>query len=277
MVQMLNTLASQQVWRKRMEDIDDTVQDLLMPTDIDGDTDQDQEWCEIVIDNKTRRVRFHDYDQVYDVPGLYEKIFYDALKCSSPSYVVNLFKDVAGEWGVKLNELKVLDVGAGNGMVADELRHRGVDKVVGVDIIEEAKQAALRDRPDVYDDYRVADLTDLPQPDEEALRKHGLNCMTTVAALGYGDIPPAAFLKALDMIDTPAWLAFNIKEDFLHESDQSGFSRLIRRMIQQDYIQPQCYRRYRHRLSVTGEPLYYIAMIATKCKPVASTLFTEFA
>ncbi|MEJ2553915.1 MAG: class I SAM-dependent methyltransferase [Gammaproteobacteria bacterium] len=277
MVQMLNTLASQQVWRKRMEDIDDTVQDLLMPTDIDGDTDQDQEWCEIVIDNKTRRVRFHDYDQVYDVPGLYEKIFYDALKCSSPSYVVNLFKDVAGEWGVKLNDLKVLDVGAGNGMVADELRHRGVDKVVGVDIIEEAKQAALRDRPDVYDDYRVADLTDLPQPDEEALRKHGLNCMTTVAALGYGDIPPAAFLKALDMIDTPAWLAFNIKEDFLHESDQSGFSRLIRRMIQQDYIQPQCYRRYRHRLSVTGEPLYYIAMIATKCKPVESTLFTEFA
>lgn len=277
MVQTLNTLASQQVWRKRMEEIDDTVQDLLMPTDIDGDTDQDQEWCEVVIDNKTRRVRFHDYDQVFDIPGLYEKIFYDALKCCSPSYVVNLFKDVAGEWGVKLNELKVLDVGAGNGMVADELRHRGVDKVVGVDIIEEAKTAALRDRPDVYDDYRVADLTDLPQPEEEALRKHGLNCMTTVAALGYGDIPPAAFLKALDMIDTPAWLAFNIKEDFLHESDQSGFSRLIRRMIQQDYIQPQCYRRYRHRLSMTGEPLYYIAMIAEKCKPVASTLFTEFA
>ena len=171
----------------------------------------------------------------------------------------------------------MLDVGAGNGMVGDELQHRGVGKVVGVDIIEAAKKATLRDRPDVYDDYRVADLTDLPETEEEVLRKHRLNCMTTVAALGYGDIPPAAFLKALDIIDTPAWLAFNIKEDFLHESDQSGFSRLIRRMMQQDYIQPQCYRRYRHRLSITGEPLYYIAMIAKKRKPVASTLFTEFA
>ena len=277
MVQMLNYLASQQVWRKRMEDIDDTVQDLHIPKNIDDDTDQDQEWCEVVIDDKPRRIRFHDYDKVFSIPGLYEKLFYDELKCCSPSYVVGLFKDVAGEWGTKLSELKVLDVGAGNGMVGDELRHRGVDKVVGIDIIEEAKNAAQRDRPDVYDDYRVADLTDLPRADENKLKQHDLNCMTTVAALGYGDIPPAAFLKALDLISTPAWLAFNIKEDFLHESDQSGFSRLIRHMIQQDYIQPQCYRRYRHRMSITGEPLHYIAMIAKKHKRVTNTLVAEYA
>ena len=171
----------------------------------------------------------------------------------------------------------VLDVGAGNGMVGDELRHRGVSKVVGVDIIKEAKQATLRDRSGVYDDYRVADLTNIPKTDEDALLKHDLNCMTTVAALGYGDIPPLAFLQALDLISTPAWLAFNIKEDFLHERDQSGFSRLIRQLIQEDYILPLCYRRYRHRLSVTGEPLYYVAMIAKKCKPVASHLFSDYA
>jgi SAM-dependent methyltransferase len=277
MEQAINRLINHDIWRNRLEDIDNTVQDILMPEDINGDTDQDQEWCEVVTGNKTRRIRFHDYDQVFDIPGLYEKLFYDALKCCSPSYVVSLFKDVAGEWGTKLSELKVLDVGAGNGMVGDELRHRGVGKMVGIDIIEEAKKATLRDRPEVYDDYLVADLTDLPDADEEILRKHRLNCMTTVAALGYGDIPPAAFLKALDVIDTPAWLAFNIKEDFLHESDQSGFSRLIRQMIQQDYIQPQCYRRYRHRLSMTGEPLYYIAMIAKKLRPVTNALFTEYA
>ena len=150
-----------------------------------------------------------------------------------------------------------------------------MNKIVGVDIINEARQAALRDRPGVYTDYRVTDLTELSRKDEDALRQHKLNCLTTVAALGYGDIPPGAFLKALELISTPGWAAFNIKEDFLHESDQSGFSRLIRQLIQQDYLQPQCYRRYRHRVSMAGEPLFYVAMIAKKCKPVGRITFTE--
>jgi hypothetical protein len=149
--------------------------------------------------------------------------------------------------------------------------------VVGIDIIKEAKQATLRDRPGVYDDYCVSDLTALSKSDEKKLREHKLNCMTTVAALGYGDIPPLAFLQALDLISTPAWLAFNIKEDFLHERDQSGFSRLIRQLIQQDHILPLCYRRYRHRLSIAGDPLYYVAMIAKKTKPVTSKLFEEYS
>ena len=133
---------------------------------------------------------------MFEIPGLYEKLFYDTLECCSPSYVVNLLEDVANEWDTELSDFQVLDVGAGNGMVGDELRHRGVRKVVGVDIIEEAKEATLRDRPGVYTDYRVADLTKLPKTDEEALRKHNLNCMTTIAALGYGDIPPLALRKA---------------------------------------------------------------------------------
>lgn len=273
----MSDLASHSVWRQRLNEIDGPIQAIRIPTDLEKNPDQDEEWCEIITDNKKQRIRFHDYDELFEIPGLYEKLFYETLECCSPSYVVTLLEDVAHEGGVDLGSLRVLDVGAGNGMVGDELRHRGVRKVVGVDIIEEAKAATLRDRPGVCDDYRVADLTDLPRNDEEALREHALNCMTTVAALGYGDIPPLAFLKALDLISTPAWLAFNIKEDFLHERDQSGFSRLIRQLIQQDYIQPQCYRRYRHRLSVAGEPLFYIAMIAKKRKPVTAEIFTKYS
>jgi hypothetical protein len=275
--EQIMSLTSPHVWRKRLKEIDDVVQDILIPEDIDSKTDQDQEWCEVVVHNKIQRVRFHDYDELFEIPGLYEKLFYDRLECCSPSYVVNLLEDVADEWGAKLRDFKVLDVGAGNGMVGDELRYRGVRKVVGVDILEEAKEATLRDRPGIYDDYRVVDLTKLSTTDEETLRQYGLNCLTTVAALGYGDIPPLAFLKALDLVSTPAWLAFNIKEDFLYERDQSGFSRLVRRLIQQDYIQPQCYRRYQHRLSITGKPLCYIAMIAKKRRPVTTDLLNEYA
>jgi SAM-dependent methyltransferase len=270
----MTRLANDTVWRRRMGNIDNHVQDIHLPTmNSHGmDLDQNEEWCEVVIENEKRRIRFHDYDQVFQIPGLYEELFYGKLECCSPSYVVNLLEDVAGERGIDPGNLKVLDVGAGNGMVGDELKHHGVKKVVGVDILEEAKEAAQRDRPRVYEDYRVADLTDLPEHDEQAIKKHGLNCLTTVAALGYGDIPPEAFLKALDLIATPAWLAFNIKEDFLRDRDSSGFSRLIQRLISEGYIQPQCYRRYRHRLSVAGEPLYYIAMIAKKLRAVPPSL-----
>lgn len=267
-------LANDSVWRRRMNEIENCVQDIHLPAvDSSGvNLDQDEEWCEVIVENKKRRIRFHDYDRVFKIPGLYEELFYNKLKCCSPSYVVNLLEDVAEERGADPRNLKVLDVGAGNGMVGDELRYHGVKKIVGVDILREAKEAALRDRPGVYEDYCVADLTELPKYDEEAIKKHGLNCLTTVAALGYGDIPPAAFLKALELIATPAWLAFNIKEDFLRKQDDSGFSRLIQRLINEGYIQPQCYRRYRHRLSIAGEPLYYVAMIAKKLRAVPTSL-----
>jgi len=270
----MTRLANDTVWRRRMDKIDNRIQDIRLPTmNSHGlDLDQDEEWCEVVVENEKHRIRFHDYDRVFEIPGLYEELFYNKLECCSPSYVVNLLEDVAEERGVDPCHLKVLDVGAGNGMVGDELKHHGIKKIVGVDILEEAKEAAQRDRPRVYEDYRVADLTALPKHDEEAIKKHGLNCLTTVAALGYGDIPPAAFLKALELIATPAWLAFNIKEDFLREQDGSGFSRLIQRLINEGYIQPQCYRRYRHRLSIAGEPLYYVAMIAKKLQAVPASL-----
>jgi len=160
----------------------------------------------------------------------------------------------------------VLDVGAGNGMVCDELRDVGVENVVGVDIIPEAREATKRDRPGVYDEYRVVDLTDLSEGAEKDLRKFDFNCLTTVAALGFGDIPALAFAKALDLINTPGWVAFNLKEDFLHERDESGFSRLIRQLNRDEYLQTHCYRRYRHRLSIAGEPLYYVAVVAQKLR-----------
>ena len=48
---------------------------------------QDAEWC-VVRDNGTwRQIRFHDYCELYSVPGLYEKVIYDILQCDSPHVV----------------------------------------------------------------------------------------------------------------------------------------------------------------------------------------------
>jgi predicted TPR repeat methyltransferase len=233
------------------------------------DLNQDQEWCEVCVRRKWQRFRFHDYESIYRVPGLYEALFYRRLKCCSPFRVVSLLQEVLSDPDVPTEPLTVLDIGAGNGMVGQELRRIGASVVVGVDILEAAREATNRDRPGVYDDYLVADLTALPAPDAARLRERGFNTLTTVAALGFGDIPPQAFITAYNLIQTPGNLAFNIKEDFLDDdADHSGFSRLIHDLTRKGLIQIQAYRRYRHRLSVTGEPLDYVAIMATKQEPI---------
>ena len=164
----------------------------------------------------------------------------------------------------------MLDFGAGNGMEGVELQKLGVDFVVGADIIEEGKLSTERDRGWAYADYVVDDFTALSAANEKRLRDHKLNAMTVVAALGFGDIPTKAFAKAIDVLDTPAWIAFNIKEDFVQDRDQSGFAEMLRELSREDVLRQHAYRRYRHRYSSSGAPLYYGAMVMTKQKPIPS-------
>ena len=77
------------------------------------------------------------------------------------------------------------------------------------------------------------------------------------------------------MIETPGWIAFTIKEDFLRERDTSGFSQLVRRLSRDEIIQTQAYRRFRHRISMTGEALHYVAVVARKLHDVPDEFFQE--
>ncbi|MHA6617717.1 methyltransferase domain-containing protein [Pseudonocardia sp. DLS-67] len=190
------------------------------------------------------------------------------LECTSPRVVRGLLTRALAEQDIDPAGLRVLDVGAGNGMVGEEIRALGAGTVYGVDIIEEAARAAARDRPDVYDGYLVADLTTLGPAQRDELAAHRFNTMTTVAALGFGDIPPAAFTTAFNLVETSGLLTFTIKEDFVAEHDATGFSRLIKRMFAEDVITLIADEHYRHRLSVRGEPLYYIAYVARKLRDI---------
>jgi SAM-dependent methyltransferase len=226
--------------------------------------DQDEEWCEVRLDEEWRRIRFHDYHEVYSIPGLYEQLFYDELRCDSPHTVCGLLKHQLEVTGFDASELRVLDLGAGNGMVGQELQNElGVGCLVGVDIIEEAKMAAERDRPGVYDAYHTLDLTAMPSDVRDDLQRRKLNTLVTVGALGFGDIPPEAFAEAFNIISDHGWVAFNIKDRFLQE-EQSGFSKMISHMLEEGILTQREERHYRHRLSVHGEPLYYVAIVAEK-------------
>ncbi len=237
---------------------------LRLPDEASATADQDEEWCEVEYEGRTRRLRFHDYTDIYSIPGLYERLIYEELRCESPRVIAGLMADELERRGTDAAALRVLDLGAGNGIVAEELREIGAEHFVGIDIIPAAAEAAERDRPGLYADYVVANLLESNPVTRRRLDSHELNAFTCVAALGFGDIPPEVFSEALRRVESPALVAFTIKETFLGEKDPSGFSDLVERLDQEGSLVTLQQERYQHRLSWAGEPLYYYAVLAEK-------------
>lgn len=242
-----------------------------LPSDING-LSQDEEFCIVHDNGATRKIRFHDYHEIYSIPGLYEHIFYEKLKCNSPEVVTSLLAEAVEDTEDSFADLMVIDLGAGNGMVGEALVDRGVDGVIGVDIIEEAAAAADRDRPNVYDDYLIEDFRRLDGDVERRLAAADPNCLTCVAALGFDDIPAAAFANGFNLIADEGWVAFNIKDEFVNEEADSDFSRLIENMITEGIMRPVAEERYQHRLAIDGAPLTYQAIVGVKCSDIGEAL-----
>ncbi|MEX0899874.1 MAG: class I SAM-dependent methyltransferase [Gammaproteobacteria bacterium] len=221
--------------------------------------------------SKREKIRLHDYDRIYKSPGLYEQVVYDRLKCQSPSVVVDVLKYVVNQTGQSMSEMRVLDLGAGNGIVGEVLKQHDVARVIGIDIIEEAREATDRDRPGVYDAYYVMDLCNMSDEQKDDVAAWSPDCLVSVAALGFGDIPAAAFLEAFNMVSDGGCVAFNLKETFFDRSDTSGLSHLVREMIFSNYLDMYHLQRYRHRLSMEGIPLYYFAIGGRKRADVPSS------
>ena len=229
---------------------------------------QDEAFFYLLTEENKEKILFHDYDKIYNYPGLYEQLFYDRLKCNSPKKVTESLKQTIDVNKEHFSEMKVLDFGAGNGMMGEELKKTGVARLVGVDILNEAKNATTRDRPGIYDEYYVMDFTNLTNEDKDEIKSWNLNTLTTIAALGFGDIPPLAFVEALNLIEKEGLVAFNIKETFLYNADATGFSKLIRELIFSEYLNINHLERYRHRLSIEGSPLYYFSVVCWKNKDI---------
>jgi SAM-dependent methyltransferase len=240
------------------------------------DLRQDEAFFYLLENETKRKIRFHDYNEIFSIPGLYEQLFYDRLKCQSPQKVSEILKTSVAQSQQNFSELRVLDLGAGNGMMGDALKKYGVSRLVGVDIITEARIATERDRPGVYDAYYVEDFCKLNDEDRDEIASWSFDCLTCVAALGFGDIPLWAFVEAFNIIQSQGWVAFNIKETFLNKSDTSGFSSMIRELIFSEFLELYHLERYRHRLSIEGEPLYYYAIAGRKKLDISPELLKQY-
>lgn len=250
------------------------VHNISFPISDPHSLDQDEAYFLLKEDGKELQFRFHDYDQIYDRPGLYEQLFYQRLRCASPRKARDLLTKVLQENREELHELRVLDLGAGNGMVGELL---DAARVIGVDISESARKACERDRPDAYDAYYVADMCRLDAGLRAEMKSWELDCLTCIAALGFGDIPVQAFANAFNIIRNEGWVVFNIKETFLQESDRSGFSMLVKHLLVSDTLQVHHLERYRHRISIDGRALFYYVVVGRKEADIANGVLSSLS
>jgi len=237
----------------------------------DGQSSQalDEEWILVKIGKAAQKIRLHDYHRIYQVPGLYEEVICRRLKYSSPQVLCALLKKEIRRAGNEGQPLRVIDFGAGNGLSGQCLKQQlSCELLVGVDIIEEAYAAVQRDRPHIYDHYYILDLADEQQSRDAGLRRFYFNTLITVGALGFGDIPVQTFLRALDLLPLNAWIAFNIKDTLFLEEDVSGYKEALDSILGNSLLVLQT-KRYRHRYSISGSPLYYYAVIAKKVKEIS--------
>ncbi|MBA3598751.1 MAG: class I SAM-dependent methyltransferase [Methylibium sp.] len=248
------------------------IHNISFPVSEPGALAQNEAYFLLREEGREVRLRFHDYDDIYRRPGLYEQLFYQRLRCDSPRKAHDVLTRVLQDNQVELSSLRVLDLGAGNGMVGELL---DAARVVGVDISQAARDACERDRPNAYDAYYVADMSQLDRDTAEEMKRWQIDCLTCIAALGFGDIPVPAFASAFNLVRDGGWAAFNIKETFLHESDRSGFSRLVKYLLVSDTLEVHHLERYRHRLSIDGEPLFYYVLVGRKRSDIAKGMIAE--
>ena len=171
--------------------------------------------------------------------------------------------------------LNILDVAAGNGIVGAELRKQLADKpgirsLIGTDLLESARSAALRDRPNVYDDYIVADLT---RPHDSQLPTSS-DVVVICAALGpgYGDLPLEAVDGAIALLREGGLLALTVNARSQRADSSPRWQKFMASINKSgeghwESLEEVVRRRYQHRKNVQGEWIEYMALLFKKVTP----------
>lgn len=214
-------------------------------------------------DGGEERFRLHEYERVYAIPGLYEEVVQRRLVSASATILADRLIACAADAGTAPADLAVFDLGAGNGVSGEELRARGVGTIVASDGIPEARDAAQRDRPGLYAEYLVGDTDDLPQV-ARLIGEHGLNALVAAGALGLGHISAASFHRLWSAFPPGAWFSVSLHED-LAEPGGSDFGDYLAGFEDREGGGEILVREpFRHRLTMAGEPITYVAIVARK-------------
>jgi hypothetical protein len=169
-----------------------------------------------------------------------------------------MLADAAASLGWARSDVRVLDIAAGNGVSGEALAAEGLHPVLGTDIVPAAREAALRDRPGVYDQYLTLDLLGLSDAEHSeltALRANALSCVAPVGTEA-SELPPAALLAAAGLLVSDALVVYmhdphrGVADAMTEEVWAAGLG-AVGIDIQAQLIER---RRYVHRHTVNGAP-----------------------
>ncbi|AOY80723.1 class I SAM-dependent methyltransferase [Moorena producens JHB] len=222
-----------------------------------------EEYFWLIQNGTKRKIRLHDYVEVYQIPYLYEHLM-DKLDSQSHTVLTSLLVEQFTQAGGTVEDMVVLDMGAGSGLVGKTLADLGVKSIVGIDIIPEAAEAAQRQYPGVYEDYHVGDLANLTETTKEALSRRGFNCLICCSALSNGHVPADALSVVYNQTAPDGWIAFNVAQYFWKDHTETGFQQQHPWVTDQNIFEVVQIQPYRHRFYTDGRPLEYVAIIGRK-------------
>ena len=93
-------------------------------------------------------------------------------------------------------------------MSGEALADRGLRPVAAIDVVPEAREATLRDRPGLYEEVLTADLSRLDDDVAQRLRALRPTALTVVGAVGQDHVPPAAVTNAARLLTPDALVAY---------------------------------------------------------------------
>jgi trans-aconitate methyltransferase len=210
-------------------------------------------------DGTTERIVLHDYSRVYAVPGLYEEVVQNRLGCASPRVLAESLADAVSATGASMAALRVLDVGAGNGVVGEELHARGAQVVAGTDGVVAARDAARRDRPELYEVYAIAGVEEIAP--EQLVADYRLTALTCAGALGIGHVEVSDVARWWAAFPSGSWFAATVAPDVVDAAGQDLLGALAAAEPGTEVMRNEPFA---HRRRMSGDIITYNVVVAHK-------------
>jgi hypothetical protein len=227
-----------------------------------------EEYFFVTLDGEQRKIHLHDYPTIYQFPWLYEAVVYQRLGCDSPRGICRMLQKVFAEHNVDATSLQMLELGAGSGIFAEHLKKAlHIGKIYGLDIHEEARIAAYRERRDVYSGYYVADLTSLSTEVCAALSQQQFTFVGFASAASRKNhIPVAGIEQAWHFLEPDGWFLCHAGQAKPDDPDQACtyLHQWIKRKIEHQEFALMHREACFHRYSTSGEKIFYDVIIGVK-------------
>ena len=236
--------------------------------------DLNEEYVEVTFeDGKKENIFLHDYKRIFQTKGLYEEIFLKTLQCDSNNFVCKKLLDVIHLTNLKPSDCKVLEIGAGNGVTSQTFQENGFNHIVGIDILKESREAAMRDRKEIFEHYFIEDFSNVLPPNARVLLAQKFDILLIVGAIGMGHLNSHSIKTAFNLIHDGGIIVFNIYSNLLKQIPPTEFDDMLVKFISHsDLLLTQ---EYIHRKSVDGSDVKYTLFILRKKEPLLFELPTK--